>query len=97
MGYLGQEICIFSVFKDTVYFTAYIALNGVINIALSIGKDSEGSSHVLIAVISMQLPGGNENNHKIVSMCNHCSGLDSNLTLPKDKPRTFNYVNLFGS
>jgi len=31
MGYLGQEICLFSVFKDSVHFTAYIALDGVIN------------------------------------------------------------------
>jgi len=97
MGYLGQEICLFSVFKDTVHFTAYIALDGVINNELSIGKDSEGSSHVLIAVISMPLPAGNEDIHKIVSMCNQCSGSDSNLTLPKDKSRIFNYVNLFGS
>jgi len=62
-----QDInCLFSVFNDTVHFTAYIALDGMSNNELSIGKDSEGSSHYLIAVISRQLPGGNEDNHKIV-------------------------------
>jgi len=43
-------------------------LDGVINNELSIGKHLEGSSHDLIAVISKQLPGGNEDSHKIVSM-----------------------------
>jgi len=72
-------------------------MDGVINIELSIGKDSEGSSHDLIAVISRQSPGGNEDNHKIVSMYNQFSGSDSNLTLPKDKSTAFNHVSLFGS
>lgn len=72
-------------------------MDGVINNELSIGKDSEGSSHDLIVVRSRQLPGGNEDNHKTVSIHNQCSGSDSNLTLPKDKSTAFNYVNLFGS